>query len=57
MKAVRVHQYGGPEVLKYEEVAVPQPAVGQVRVKIEAIAFKRLRFGTDSAQRERVHAE
>lgn len=36
MKAVRVHRYGGPEVLTYEEVPVPVPETGQARVKIEA---------------------
>src|ERR1051326_3318165 len=37
MKTVRVHQYGGLEALKYEEVAVPEPSEGEARVKIEAI--------------------
>lgn len=37
MKAVRVHQYGGLEALTYEEVPIPEPAEGEVRVKIEAI--------------------
>ena len=37
MKTVRVHQYGGLEVLAYEEVPIPEPAEGEVRVKIEAI--------------------
>lgn len=37
MKAVRVHEYGGVEVLKYEDVPTPEPGEGQVRVKIEAI--------------------
>ena len=36
MKAVRIHQYGGLEVLNYEEVPLPEPGQGQVRVKIEA---------------------
>jgi NADPH2:quinone reductase len=36
MKAVRVHQYGGLEALKYEEVPTPDPGDGEVRVKIEA---------------------
>jgi NADPH:quinone reductase len=36
MKAVRVHQYGGPEVLTYEDVPVPEPKVGEACVKIEA---------------------
>lgn len=39
MKAVRVHNYGGPEVLSCEEVEVPEPKAGEVRVKIEAIGL------------------
>src|SRR5574341_2403256 len=37
MKAVRVHQYGGLEALKYEEVPAPQPGDGEARLKIEAV--------------------
>lgn len=37
MKAVRVHKYGGPEVLTLEEMPVPEPKAGEARVKIEAI--------------------
>ena len=37
MKAVRVHQYGGLEALKYEEVPMPEPGEGEARVKIEAV--------------------
>lgn len=39
MKAIRVHQYGGPETLDLEEIPVPQPAGDQVRVKLEAIGL------------------
>jgi NADPH2:quinone reductase len=39
MKAIRVHQYGGAEILKYEEVPVPEPGAGEARVKIEAIGL------------------
>ncbi len=34
--AVRVHKFGGPEVLTYEDVAVPAPGPGQIRVKQHA---------------------
>ena len=34
--AVRVHKYGGPEVLTYEEIEVPAPGPGQVRIKNHA---------------------
>lgn len=37
MKAVRVHQNGGPETLRYDEIPVPEPGAGEARVKIEAI--------------------
>ena len=36
MKAVRVHQYGGLEVLKNDDIPVPEPKAGEARVKIEA---------------------
>jgi NADPH:quinone reductase len=34
--AVRVHKHGGPEVLTYEQIDVPAPGQGQVRVKQRA---------------------
>ncbi len=37
MKAIRVHEFGGPEVLKLEEVPDPQAAPGQVVVRMHAI--------------------
>ena len=37
MKAIRVHQPGGPEVLELEEVPDPQPAAGEALVRMEAI--------------------
>lgn len=37
MKAIRVHDYGGPEVLRYEDVPVPQPGPKEAVVKTEAI--------------------
>jgi NADPH2:quinone reductase len=36
MRAIRVHQYGGPEVLKLETVDDPKPASGEIVVKIRA---------------------
>ena len=36
-KAIRVHEYGGPEVMRYEEVEVPAPGSGQLRVRQTAI--------------------
>ncbi|MBK8000554.1 MAG: alcohol dehydrogenase catalytic domain-containing protein, partial [Verrucomicrobia bacterium] len=37
MKAIRVHQFGGPEVLRYEDVPTPAVGAGQVLVKVHAI--------------------
>jgi len=36
MNAVRIHQHGGPEVLQYEEVEMPEPGPGQARVRLQA---------------------
>jgi NADPH2:quinone reductase len=36
-KAVRVHNYGGPEVLTYEDVEVGRPGPGQVKLRQRAI--------------------
>lgn len=36
MKAVRVHEFGGPEVLRYEDMPTPEPGQGEVLVKIAA---------------------
>lgn len=35
MKAIRIHNHGGPEVLTYEDVPVPEPKAEEARVKIE----------------------
>ena len=39
MKAVRFHEYGGPEVLRYEDVEQPVPGAGQVRLRVAATTF------------------
>ena len=36
MKAIRVHKFGGPEVMQIEEVPTPKPGPGQVLVQILA---------------------
>ena len=37
MKAIRVHETGGPEVMRLEELPTPNPGQGQALVKVEAI--------------------
>ncbi|GGQ01116.1 NADPH:quinone reductase-like Zn-dependent oxidoreductase [Actinomadura coerulea] len=39
MKAVRFHEYGEPDVLHYEDVDLPEPGPGQVRVRVAATSF------------------
>jgi NADPH2:quinone reductase len=37
MKAIRIHETGGPEVLRYEDVELAPPAAGEVRLRHTAI--------------------
>ena len=37
MQAIRIHEFGEPEVLKLEEVPEPKPGPGQVLVKVHAV--------------------
>ena len=39
MKIVRVHEFGGPEALQYEDAPVPDPSSGEARVRIESIGL------------------
>lgn len=39
MYAVRIHETGSPDVLRYEEIETPAPNAGQVRVKLHAIGI------------------
>jgi NADPH:quinone reductase len=36
MKAIRVHEFGGPDVLKLEDVPTPKPSTGEVLVRVHA---------------------
>ncbi len=42
MKAVRIHEFGGPEVLRYEDVPDPQPRKDEVLVRVKACAMNHL---------------
>lgn len=39
MKAVVIHEYGKPSVLKYEDFADPKPGAGEVLVRVEAVSL------------------
>jgi NADPH:quinone reductase-like Zn-dependent oxidoreductase len=42
MKAIRIHEHGGPEVLRYEDVPDPEPAEGEVLVRLAAASLNHL---------------
>lgn len=42
MKAVRIHEHGGPEVLRYEDVSVPEIAREEVLIRVKACALNYL---------------
>jgi NADPH:quinone reductase-like Zn-dependent oxidoreductase len=42
MKAVRIHEFGGPEVLRYEDVPDPKPRKDQVLIRVRACAMNHL---------------
>jgi NADPH:quinone reductase-like Zn-dependent oxidoreductase len=44
MKAIVVREYGGPEVLKLEDVPKPVPAAGEVLVKVAAASINPFDF-------------
>ena len=39
VKAIRFHEFGGPEVLKWEDIEVGDPGPGQVRLRHTATGF------------------
>ncbi|MDE0258846.1 MAG: alcohol dehydrogenase, partial [Gammaproteobacteria bacterium] len=42
MKAALFHEYGGPEVVRIEEVPDPAPGPGEVRIAVRAAAMNHL---------------
>lgn len=39
MHAIRIHEHGGPEVLRYDEVSAGEPGAGEARVRVEAVGL------------------
>ncbi|HWH55065.1 MAG TPA: zinc-binding dehydrogenase [Gaiellaceae bacterium] len=58
MKAIRIHEDGGPEVLRYEEAPDPSPGEGEVLVRLRAASLNRidlwLRKGQPSVPKPRI---
>jgi NADPH:quinone reductase-like Zn-dependent oxidoreductase len=58
MKAIRIHEDGGPEVLRYEDVPDPQPADGEVLIELRAASMNHLdvwiRKGLPSVPKPRI---
>src|SRR5918992_1180612 len=50
MKAVRIHRFGGPEVLEIDEVSVPEPQDGEVLLKIHAVSVNPVDYKIRSGQ-------
>jgi len=58
VKAIRIHEDGGPEVLRYEDAPDPTPAAGQVLIRIRAAALNHIdlwiRSGLPSVPKPRI---
>jgi NADPH:quinone reductase-like Zn-dependent oxidoreductase len=58
VKAVRIHEDGGPEVLRYEDVPDPEPREGEVLIELRAAALNHLdvwiRKGLPSVPKPRI---
>ena len=58
MKAVRIHEDGGPEVLRYEDVDDPSPGPGEILIRLHAASLNHLdcwvRQGLPSVPKPRI---
>ena len=58
MKAIRIHEDGGPEVLRYEDAPDPEPRDGEVLIRLRAASLNRLdlwvRQGLPSVPKPRI---
>ena len=46
MRAARIHDHGGPEVLTVDRIPVPTPGPGQVRIRVAAAALNNIDLWT-----------
>jgi len=53
MKAIRFHEFGGVDVLRYEDAPTPLLGVNQVRIQLKAAALNHLDIWVRSGTRER----
>jgi NADPH:quinone reductase-like Zn-dependent oxidoreductase len=56
MKALRIHDYGGPEVLHYEDVQRPSPAAEELLIRVQAVGVNPVDWKLRSGQ-ARKHLE
>ena len=58
MKAIRIHEDGGPEVLRYEDAPDPVPGAGEVLIELRAASLNHLdvwvRKGLPSVPKPRI---
>jgi zinc-binding alcohol dehydrogenase/oxidoreductase len=58
MKAIRIHEDGGPEVLRYEDAPDPEPGPGEVLIRLRAASLNHLdlwiRKGLPSVPKPRI---
>ncbi|WP_412468518.1 NADP-dependent oxidoreductase [Pedobacter sp. KLB.chiD] len=52
MKAVRIHDFGGPEVLSIDEIPVPKPASDEVLIKVHATSVNPVDWKIREGQRK-----
>jgi NADPH:quinone reductase-like Zn-dependent oxidoreductase len=54
MKAVRIHMFGGPEALTYEDAPKPEPKEGEILIRVAAVAVNPVDWATQAGMMEKV---